>query len=215
MRELSRNLSFLALLALLSISRWTAAQAALKTPFVRVRWSEATLHITFQTARIDHDFRESDPNLSKPEYERFWLAWIDAAHTRRLLEKGGRVYMLLDVEGPSVGGGNANCGAGTEKALGLFVFDSEGLFEEPRVINYESCFQNIGQEDVPGYKEEPSSTPMSSRQSFVQAFSLRREGQPDPITVEVKFDPLHPELGLIVKENPGDPKTGVPLPGPS
>ena len=175
--------------------------AADKVPFVRVRWTAATLHITYQKTKIDCDFLESPPDQSKPEYERFWFREIDEVRTRRLLEKDGKVYLLLDIEGPSVGGGNANCGAGTEKALALFRFDSEGLLDEPRVINYESCFQTIGQGDSP---EEHSATPISSKQLFVKVFSFmrqRRADELDPVTVEVSFDPVHPELGLLMKES--------------
>lgn len=198
------------LLVLFGLAASAQKTAIGKVPFVRVRWTAATLHITYEKTKIDHDFRESPPDQSKPEYERFWLSGIDKVRTQRLLEKDGKVYMLLDIEGPSVGGGNSNCGAGTEKALVLFRFDAEGLLEEPRVANYESCFLTIGQGD---FAEGPGTTLISSRQPFVQIFSFMRQGRSDaldPVTVEARFDPVHPELGLVIKESGDKAVTNQP-----
>jgi hypothetical protein len=205
------NQRILPVFALLLSSLGVSAQkiTPAKVPFVRVRWSATTLHITYQTAKIDHDFSESLPDQSKPEFERFWLHEIHNVRTQRLLEKGGRVYMLLDIEGPSRGpeGASHYCGAGTEKALALFQLDSEGLLDEPQVVNYESCLLTI---EPPDASENSGPTPLSSKQPFVKVFTLTRmRGPADPrdfavnrdlVTVETRFDPLRPERGLVTKE---------------
>jgi hypothetical protein len=185
--------------------------ASAKVPYVRVRWSGATLHITYQTAKIDHDFSEPAADQSQPEYASLFLFAIDKVRTQRLLEKDGKVYMLLDIEGPSRGpaGANSQCGAGTERALALFRFDSEGLLEEPAVVSYESCFLNIGLEDS---SDDSSLTSLNSKEPFVKEFSLFRVSGPakqdlQRVTVDARFDPLHPEFGLVTKEEVGNYKS--------
>jgi len=189
-----------------------------KLPFVRVRWSDTTLHITYQGKKIDHDFRESAPDPDVPEYKRFEPSTINTVKTQRLLEKGGQVFMLLDLRGPSRGpeAAMSYCGAGEEKALALFHLDSDGLLEEPQVVNYESCLYTIGDPDD---SEDATPASPSAREPFAKVLSFTRmRGPADPkdfavnrdlVTVEARFDPRHPELGLAVKEKVEDYKTAT------
>jgi len=184
-----------------------------KVPFVRVRWSDTTLHITYQGKIVDHDFRESAPDEDRPEYRRFWPGAIDTVKTQRLFENDGQVFMLLDVRGPSRGpeAAGSYCGAGEEKALVLFHLDSDGLLEEPQVVNYESCLYTIGAPDDSSEDASPASS--SSKQLVVKMFSFTRmRGPADPkdfavnrdlVTVEARFDPGHPKLGLLVEGEGG------------
>ena len=190
----------------------------LKVPFVRVRWSGTTLHVTYQAQKIDHDFRDARPNQSKPEYEQFSPYQIESVKTQRLLEKDGTVYMLLDLRGPSRGpeAASSYCGAGTEKALVLLKMDFEGLLEEPQVVNYESCLMTIGTD---AEEDDSQSLSPSSTQPIVKVVSFTRMGGPaDPkdfatnrnlVTLEIRFDPARPEAGLATKEKVEDYKTAT------
>jgi hypothetical protein len=193
-----------------------------KLPFVRVRWSDTTLHITYQGKKIDHDFRESAPGPDVPEYKRFEPSTIATVKTQRLFEKEGQVFMLLDVRGPSRGpeAAMSYCGAGEEKALVLFHSDSDGLLEEPQVVNYESCLYTIGDPDDSSEDATPASP--GAKQPFVKVLSFTRmRGPADPkdfavnrdlVTVEARFDPNHPEQGLATQEKVEDYKAAIHSP---
>lgn len=100
--------------------------------------------------------------------------------------------------------------------MALFRFDSEGLLDEPQVVNYESCLLNIGIDDS---LEESAPATLSSNESYVKVFSFTRmRGPADPkdfavnrdsVTVETRFHPLHPELGLVTKEKVEDYKSSA------
>ena len=214
------RIAFLIVVALISPAAGVAQKASSpRVPFVRVRWSDTTLHITYQGKKIDHDFRESEPDQDGPEYRKFQPGGIGRVKTERLLQKNGQVFMLLDVQGSSRGPEAAGgyCGAGEEKALVMFHMDSDGLLEEPQVLTYESCLYTIGSPD--DSSNEGSSPALSSRQALVKVFSFTRmRGLADPkdfavnrdmVTVEVQFDPGHPELGLVAKEKAEDYKTAI------
>jgi len=177
-----------------------------KVPFVRVRWNETTLHITYLGKQIEHDVSTNG---------NFVGVAIRKVTTQRLFESNGQLFMLLDVEGPSRGPTAAMgyCGAGEEKALVLFRMDADGLLVEPQVVNYESCFRSIeslDDQESEGERKDTKPAPITSHTPVEKGFTYTRlRGPADPkdyaanrewVTVEVTFDPVHPELGLVTKE---------------
>ena len=222
MPTINFNRTAVLLFAALMHSGLAAAQkptSSSNVPFVRVRWSDAVLHITYRGKKIDHDFHQSGRNENGPEYKRFWPSAIESVRTQRLLEKDSKVFVLLDVQGRSRGpeAANSYCGAGKEKALVLLQLGSEGFLQQPQAVSYESCLYTIG--DLEDSAEDLSPPARSSQEPVVKVFSLTRmRGPADPkdfaanrdmVTVEVKFDPAHAELGLLATEKVEDYKAAI------
>jgi hypothetical protein len=192
-------------------------------PFVRVRWKEVTLNITYKGRSFEHNLREnSEERIPGKPYSRFFVADIAAIKTMYLSEENGSVYMLLDITGPSRGPGAASsfCGAGTESALVLFHFDQEGVIEEPSAISYESCVSTIetkaGEDDRPHVDDETHkivTTFIYYRQ--LKNYDLRNAPPPDAmggVTVRATFDPKQPERGIVTEETCLIARTSTPCP---
>lgn len=188
----------------------TALQAGDK-PFVRVRWKDTTVYISYQGKALEYNFGDAaaEQNQNKP-YTSLFLADIDTLKTMYLGEEDGSVYMLLNISGPSRGAAGASgmCGAGTESALVLFMFDREGELEEPSVVRYDSCFATIelkaGQDDSPHVDEETGkivTTFLYYRQ--LKKYDMRKPPPEDAmgeVTVHAAFDPRQPKLGFAIEE---------------
>ena len=192
-------------------------------PFVRVRWKEATVHITYKGKAFEQNFRDaSEQRVAGKPYARLFLADIAALKTMYLGDKNGSVYMLLDITGPSrgPGGGSSFCGAGTESALVLFHFDEEGELEEPSGISYESCISTIdpktGEDDRPHADDESQkivTTFVYYRK--LKDYDLRKAPPPDAtgeVTVQATFDPKQPERGIMTEETCRITQTSSPCP---
>jgi len=193
-------------------------------PFVRVRWKETTVHITYRGKALEYNFGDAtaERNRKKP-YTSLFLAGIDTLKTMYLGEEDGSVYMLLNISGPSRGPAAASsmCGAGTESALVLFMFDREGELEEPSVVLYDSCISTIepkaGDDDSPHVEEETGkivTTFIYFRQ--LKKYDVRKPQAEYPmgeVTVHAAFDPRQPKRGFVIEETCRISNSSSPCPG--
>jgi hypothetical protein len=169
------------LLALLA-----APDAGSTAPFVRMRWHDTSLMLTWEGRSLHYDVAE------------IGLYDIDKAKTVSLLEKAGVVYLLVHVEGPSRGpkGAMHQCGAGTEAGLALLAFDRHGQVKKPEFVVTESCWQDIYGDDDVTFKTALD-THLVGAISYIDHQRLGDAGAGDQrVMVHIAFDPEHPELGL-------------------
>ena len=174
-------------------------------PLVRARWHGATLDLTYQGKTNSTSFG-ADAHPGTVPYRSLLLYAITRARTLYLEEKEGRVYLVMDVSGPSRGpeAASSYCGAGSESALVLFVLDGNGQVRPPEFMRYESCFATI-EADSDGAPREADGKIVTT---FVFFRQLSKENVPvvaqgDPtgqITVEATFDEARPEQGIEAAE---------------
>ena len=108
--------------------------------------------------------------------------------------------MILDVEGPSRGpeGASSQCGAGTEAAKILFVFDGNGEARSPEIVLYSSCYQNL-EPDMDGL-----SAISDEHRVAIAKFNTSLPGRQDHVvtkTVTKWFDPQNPKQGIATSES--------------
>ena len=169
-------------------------------PFVRVRWKGSQLRISYKNKLMAYDYGDS---ADAPEP---FLYAIDKVRTVYLVEKDNVVYMILDVEGPSRGpeGSNAQCGAGTEAAKILFVFDSQGEAQAPESVLYNSCYKNLE-------PDEDNLTPIgSANRVAIAKFNTYLPGHDNHVitkSVTTWFDPQSPKHGFTTTESCTDRDT--------
>jgi hypothetical protein len=171
-------------------------------PFVRVRWKEAELRIVYKGKTITYDFGSPEGLSPETKYQRLFLAAMDKVTTDYLEQKDGVVYMILDIQGPSRGreAASSQCGAGSEQAKALFVFDQDGEVKAPTFVLYESCLVNI-YADSTHFKSPIDALGMSlAKIQFIRSPQPIDRKNPTRgaqlIVVHAAFDPAHPESGI-------------------
>ncbi|HTK95320.1 MAG TPA: hypothetical protein VL382_06745 [Terriglobales bacterium] len=190
---------------LILILLFAACALGADKPFVRARWHGATLDLTYQGKTTSTSFG-ADARAGAVPYRSLLLYAIGKAKTLYVEEKQERVYLVMDISGPSRGPEAASnyCGAGSESALVLFVLDANGQVRPPEFMRYESCFETI-EADSDGAPREADGKIVTTLVLFRQ---LSKENMPvvaqgDPtgqITVQATFDEAHPEQGIDAVE---------------
>jgi len=186
----------------------TAAMA--EKPFVRVKWNQATMRITYKDTTTSYTFNQppsTDENNPHPNYQKLFLYEVSKVTTDFLDEKDGVVYMVSDISGPSRGpqAASSMCGAGEEHAKAFFIFNAKGEIKPPSYILYDSCLFSIGESN----EQEAATDTVHGK--LLKAIEFLRHEEPYNarmaeatdrlITVNVYFDPEHPELGLQAVES--------------
>ena len=189
-------------LILISFLLLTTSSFASEKPFVRVRWKNSKLLISYKNKQMTYNY--GDPkNIGG-----LFLYAIDKVKTEYLAENDAVVYMILDVQGPSRGpeGAMSQCGAGTEAAKILFAFNSNGEMREPKIALYQSCWKTV-ESDM-----EDSEVTNAIEEMTVAKFETYIAGSRGHVitkSVLTRFDPENPKQGFISTEactdgNPSD-----------
>jgi hypothetical protein len=172
----------------------TTASFGSEKPLVRVRWRGSQLRISYKNKLMTYGYGDSE-DVPEP-----FLYAIDKVRTDYLAEKKNVIYMILDVEGPSTGpeGSNAQCGAGTESAKILFVFDGQGEVRPPESVLYNSCYKNLEP------AEDILTAVSTEHRIAITKFNTYLPGPNDHVitkSVTGWFDPENPGHGFTTTES--------------
>lgn len=172
----------------------TTASLGSDKPFVRVRWKGSELRITYKNKLMTYDYGDSE---DAPE---LFLHAIDQVKTDYLSEMDNVVYMILDIQGPSRGpeGAMSQCGAGTEAAKILFMFDEEGERKAPQIVLYSSCYKNL-EPDMDDLKAAATAEKITVAK--FETYLPGTEGHVMTRFVTTWFDPQNPRQGFTSSES--------------
>lgn len=139
---------------------------------------------------------ESDKEHAYDLEEDLQLSDIDTAKLLFQKRAGGKLYLLMHIVGPSVGGGNGQCGAGQEEYLVWMVLDSVWNLDDQKLQLIASCFQNI---------EGGGSDPYVIRQGKLVAEYVEYREYNESVTSTLTYDSAKPENAWTIshKHFPG------------
>jgi hypothetical protein len=167
-----------------------AVPASSQSSQTKLQLSATETTITVHESGQQHAYEFDDDDLQLHE--------IDEAKLVFQSRKNGELYLVMDVTGPSVGGGNGPCGAGEEEYLIWLALDSKWHKDDQRLEPIASCFLNIG---------STGSEPYVIKDGKLTAEYIESKEDNKSLKDTLIYDSAKPEKGWIIE------KKRQPVPG--